>query len=302
MKALLISLLLFSTLFSLDIRPPNYNGDVRFIKQIELNSKFSGFNFSEISDLAYDKKHNILYMISDEGILYRYRARFSKNDFSLIPISATYLKRKNGKRLRKWKRDTEGMALNSKGEIFISREGKPKITKFSPNGVKIKNLKLPKYLRRVKLRSRNKSLESLAFHPKYGLLTALEWPPKGVPPHFQTIYSLSGKVWHFYMENYKKNGISEIEVMDDGNILVLERAYNGIFGKFVVTLKKVFLNRCDKNHICKSKVLFKIDSAKGWHIENFEGLARVGKNRYLMISDDNKNFFEQTLLIYFEIE
>ncbi len=302
MKALLISLLLFSTLFSLDIRPPHYKGDVRFIKQIELNSKFSGFNFSEISDLAYDKKHHILYMISDEGILYRYRAKFSKNDFSLIPISATYLKRKNGKRLRKWKRDTEGLALNSKGEIFISREGKPKITKFSSNGVKIKNLKLPKYLRRVKLRSRNKSLESLAFHPKYGLLTALEWPPKGVPPHFQTIYSLSGKVWHFYMENYKKNGISEIEVMDDGNILVLERAYNGIFGKFVVTLKKVFLNRCDKNHICKSKVLFKIDSAKGWHIENFEGLARVGKNRYLMISDDNKNFFEQTLLIYFEIK
>ena len=299
-----LTLLLASTVFAsnlpVDIRPKNYSGNIKFLKQVELKYNFKGYNFSEISDLAYDPQKSLLYMVSDKGSMFTFSANFTNNNFSLKPLSATYFKRKNGKRLRRWKRDTEGIALDSAGQIFISREGKPKVTLFSKNGNKVKNLALPKALKKAKLRSRNKSLESLAYHPAYGLLTALEWPPKGTNLHYQTIYSLSGKKWHFKSEPYKKNGVAEVEIMDDGNLLVLERAYNGYFGKFVVTLKKVFINDC-KTKICPSKVFLSIDSAKNWHVENFEGLAKVGKNRYLLVSDDNDSFFLRTILIYFEI-
>ncbi len=301
MKILAILAIFFVTLFGLDIRAANYKGKVKFIKQIELKADFKDTPFSEISGLAYDKSRNLLYMISDEGILYKFKANFSSRDFKLTPLESTYFKRRNGKPLKRWKRDTEGIALDNLNRVYVSREGKPRVTLFNKDGVKIKNLKLPKALKNAKLRSKNKSLESLAFHPKYGLITALEWPPKGRPLRFQTIYSLKGKKWHFKMEDYKKNGISDIEVMDDGNILVLERAYNGFFGKFVVTLKKVYINSC-KSKFCPSEVLLKIDSAKGWHVENFEGLTRVGKNRYLIVSDDNNNFFQQTILLYVEIK
>ena len=54
--------------------------------------------------------------------------------------------------------------------------------------------------------------------------------------------------------------------------------------------------------MCKTKVLAKFNSSEGWLLDNFEGLARVGKNRYVMISDDNDNFFQQTLLMYFEVK
>ena len=301
MKYVILFLIVTIYIFGVDIKPPNYKGKIKFIKQVELKFHFDQYGFSEISDLAYDKTKAILYMVSDEGILYKFRAKFYNNDFKLTPLNATYFKRKSGKRLRSWKRDTEGIALDGNKNIYISREGKPRVTQFNPNGLKIKNLKIPDSISKAKLRSKNKSLESLAYHPKYGLLTAFEWPPKGIPLHYQTIYSLKGEEWHFMMEPYKKSGISEIEVMEDGNILVLERAYNGFFGKFVITLKKVYLNRCDKNKLCQSRVLLKIDSAKDWHVENFEGVTRVEKNRYLMVSDDNRNFFQQTLLIYFEI-
>ncbi len=288
-------------LFAIDIRPPSYSGSVKFIKQEILNYKFKGFSFSEISDLAYDKKRKLLYMISDKGSMFTFKAEFSSNNFKLTPLSATYFKRKNGKRLRKWKRDTEGIALDSRGKIFISREGKPRVTLFNKNGVKIRNLKIPRSLKRVKLRSNNKSLESLAYHSEYGLLTALEFPPKGINMHKQTIYSLSGKRWSFKTEPYKNSGVSEIEVTDDGNLLVLERAYNGYFGKFVVTLKKVYTKKC-KGRFCPTKKILIIDRAKGWRIDNFEGLAKVGKNRYLIISDDNNNFFQSTILLYIEIK
>ena len=91
-----------------------------------------------------------------------------------------------------------------------------------------------------------------------------------------------------------------MEVMDDGNVLVLERSFTGLLEPFVVTLKKVMIKNCKKK-MCPTKVLAKMNSHKGWNIDNFEGLARVGKNRYVMVSDDGDNFFQKTLLIYFEV-
>jgi len=116
----------------------------------------------------------------------------------------------------------------------------------------------------------------------------------------QVIYALSGKKWYFKAEPEAKSAVSAIEVMDDGNLLVLERSFSGYLNPFIVTLKKVYLNRC-KNGMCKSEVLLKMNSHKGWSVDNFEGLARVAKNRYVMISDDTDVFFQKTLFIYFEV-
>jgi hypothetical protein len=44
-----------------------------------------------------------------------------------------------------------------------------------------------------------------------------------------------------------------------------------------------------------------MDSQKGWHIDNFEGLTKVGKNLYLMVSDDNESIFQKTLFVLFEL-
>jgi hypothetical protein len=150
-------------------------------------------------------------------------------------------------------------------------------------------------------RGKNKGLEALAWHPRYGILTAAEWPVKRDGKKSQTIYSLKGKEWHFKAEPEGNCAISAIEVTDDGNILVLERSFTGMLHPFVVTLKKVYLDHCQKG-LCRSKVLVKMNSHKGWDVDNFEGLARVGKNRYVMISDDNDNFYQKTLLIYFEVK
>jgi len=82
----------------------------------------------------------------------------------------------------------------------------------------------------------------------------------------------------------------------------MERSYSGLLNPFVITLKKVYLNQCkNKEKMCKSELLIKMNSHQGWSIDNFEGLAKVGKHRYVMVSDDNGNFFQQTLLIYFEV-
>jgi len=117
----------------------------------------------------------------------------------------------------------------------------------------------------------------------------------------QTIYSLNGKQWHFKAEKEPRSAVSAMEVMDDGNVLVLERSFTGFLDPFIVTLKKIYLNKCDKKHMCKQETLLKMNSHRGWAVDNFEGLTKVGKNRYIMISDDNDNFYQKTIMIYFEV-
>lgn len=196
------------------------------------------------------------------------------------------------------------MALDNKGRLYVSFEGRAKIGRFDEKGRMQKEYRLPKKLRDPKnYRSRNKSLEALAWHEKYGLITASEWPLKHKKKKEQTIYALSGKVWHFMAEAEQKSAVVAMEVMDDGNILVMERSFIDIIHPFIITLKKVYLNHCtEKKGMCHTETLLKMNSHKGWRIDNFEGLARVGKHRYLMVSDDNDNFFQQTLLVYFEVK
>ena len=281
---------------------------IRILDQRSLSyPNINGHHFFGISDLAYDRKKKLLYMIGDQrGKLFAFRAVFGKEIEILKPLYAVKLTGKRGKAFRKWRSDSEGMTLDRKGKLLISFEGRPKIGRFNDKGVMLKQFRLPPKLLNVKnFRSRNKSLESVALHPKYGLLTASEWPLKRNKAKDQVIYSLSGKEWHFKAENAVSSAVVSMEVMDDGNLLVLERAYSGLINPVVITLKKVFLKGCrkrrKKKRICKSEVLAQFNSNNGWHIDNFEGLAKVGKSRYVMVSDDNDNFYQRTLLVYFEV-
>ncbi len=302
--------LLHSDIDSINIAPTlkeNRFMGIKILDQKQLSFKdIGGVKFSEISDIAYEQKSKKLYLVSDEGRLFTFRAEFSDTIEDLKPLLGTKLTKKNGKKFKKWKRDSEGMTLDGEGRLIVSFEGKAKIAYFHKNSNKyghmIRKYDLPKKLRDTEnYRSKNKSLEALAWHPKYGILTVAEWPLKKDNKKYQTIYALNGKEWHFQAEVEKKSAVSAIEVMDDGNILVLERSYTGLMKPFIVTLKKVYLDTCNKKKMCKTEILAKMNSHKGWSVDNFEGLAKVGKNRYIMVSDDNDNFFQKTLLIYFEV-
>ena len=311
-----IALLLFLSFFSLsagsfsvDITPSSQTttyGKIKFLDQKQLMyNHINDVKFSEISDLAYYKKKHKLFMISDEGRLFTFKARFTDKIDILEPIEAVKLTKKHGKKFKRWRKDSEGMTLDRQGHLLISFEGKAKIAWFHKNSEKkgqlIRKYKLPKALKNSdNYRSQNKSLESLAWHSKYGIVTATEWPLKKDDKKKQTIYALSGKKWHFKAEPEARSAISAIEVMEDGNFLVLERSFVSYLDPFVVTLKKVYINQCKKG-MCKTEVLLKMNSHESWGVDNFEGLTRVGKNRYVMISDDNDNFFQKTLLIYFEV-
>lgn len=277
---------------------------IKFLDQkILLYDQIDGLKFSEISDLAYDQKLKRLYFLSDEGKLFVFDALFEEKIKSLKALGGMELVKKSGEKFKRWRRDSEGLTINNKGELFASFEGRAKIGKFDLKGRMQKAYTLPRELRDPKnYRSRNKSLEALTWHRVHGLLTAAEWPLKHKHKKEQTVYALYGAEWHFKAEAEGKSAVVAMEVMDDGNLLVMERSFTGLMNPLVITLKKVYLAGCkNKKKMCKSELLLKMNTHKGWNIDNFEGLAKVGKYRYVMVSDDNDNFFQKTLLIYFEV-
>ena len=307
---IIVLLRLNANVESIDIVPltnTHCNG-IKILDQKKLSFDYiQGVKFSELSDVAYDTKSHKLYFIGDEGTLFTFYAKFKATKIeTLKPMNASKLKNKKGKRFKKWKRDSEGLTLDGKGRLLISFEGKAKVGWFHKNtkriGSLIRKYKLPKVLKSpYNYRSQNKSLEALAWHKRYGILTAAEWPLKRDDKKYQTIYALSGKKWHFKAEPEGRSGVVAMEVMDDGNILVMERSFTGMLSPLVVTLKKVMIQKCKKK-MCPTKVLAKMDNHQGWDLDNFEGLARVGKNRYVMVSDNGDNFFQKTLLLYFEVK
>ena len=305
LKYILFVLLLFLPLYADVIKykiTPNNSLHVNNQKIKILDSKFLYFKnkndvpFHEISDLAY--KNNILYFVSDEGYLYKFFLLIKNQKINILQyLNAYTLKNKKMHKLKKKKSDSEGLAFY-KDALLISFERKHRISLYSKKAVKIKKVKIHHDLQnKNNYVSKNKGLEAVSFNAKYGVITAPELPLKNQDNQYHILYTCK-KVFKFMADG----NIVGLEFMNKDDILVLLREFNYITRRRVTSLVQVGLNHCNKKRICQSRVLAKLDSNDGWHLDNFEGLTKVDKNQYLIVSDDNDNFLQKTLLVLFEIK
>ena len=263
----------------------------------------NSLRFSEISDLAYDKKNKLLYMIGDKGTLYTFSATFNTNKMQLNYLNVHKIREK-GKEAKEKKSyyDTEGLTLDNKNQLYLSFEKQPRITTLSKKGFIQKNQSLTKELKKKKnYYHSNKIFEALVWHPTYGLLTAGEYPLHKKKKQQQTIYSTHGKKWHFKMQNHENSAITAIEIINNDELLILERSYTGIFDPLHITLTKLYLKEYNQQRHCKTEVLASFHGQLGGSVNNYEGLAKVGENRFIMISDNNNKSILPTELIYFKV-
>jgi len=264
----------------------------------------------ELSDLAWDEDEQLLYSISDEGLLYHLRLEINKNYLSNVKIIAAMpLLNKQKQALKGKFSDAEGLTLvngnNGKrgdSQLIVAFENQPRISKFSSKGQFLGKVQTVKKLRKRKsYRSNNKALESVTLHPTHGFLTASERPLKDKPLSQQTIYSNLGKEWHFAASKTRNSSITALEVLSKDKVLILERAYNGLLSPVVISLRQLNLDQCDSNNYCEIEDLARLDSSEGWILDNFEGLTHFSDNQYLMVSDNNKNPLQKTILVLFEV-
>ena len=255
---------------------------------------FKNQNIHELSALAF--KDDKLYALSDMGYLYHFKIDLRNDKINSLELLKTVkLKNKKAKALKKRKSDSEGMVLVD-NSLYISFERKPRVDVYSLNGEKIKKHKLEKKLRDIdNYRGKNKALEAIAYSKNYGVVVAPEVSLKGDTKKYHTLYS-KDRLFKFI----SSGKLSALEFICDDTIMALERDFSLISFNRVITLTKIDLNACNDD-LCKSETIAKLRTSDGWKLDNFEGLTKVGENRYLMVSDDNDSFFQKTLLVLFEI-
>lgn len=317
---------LFSETFSYDLKPDesdvfntNKAMDLTILSSVGIRfTDDKGNRVTELSGIVWDDDESLLYAISDEGMLYHFSIVAENGAKSLALdngiktlhlVKSLPLLARNGSRLKgKWQ-DSEGLSsINERNgkkndtELIISFENKPRVAKYSVDGKFLGDVKLPKKLWRKKnYRSKNKALEAVAIHKKYGVLTAAEYPLKENDKKMQTIYSSRGKEWSFKASAAKNSAITGLEVLENGHVLVLERAWSGIKNALVISLSSIDLDECGGKKICTTKKIVTLSSADGWVLDNFEGLAHYRNNKYFMVSDDNESTLQTTILVLFQI-
>jgi hypothetical protein len=252
--------------------------------------KIDGIKITELSDLAYHD--GILYGVSDQGFFYKFALDIKNKKIQDIkPLKGMKLKNKRGKTLKRSKRDAEGLCYVD-GKFLISFERRPRVEYFNHHAKKIKKAKIGKKLLNLdNYISKNKALEAVTYSKKYGVVTAPELPLKKRKKSKHTIYTK--------IKNFKFNAagsITAFEFIDDDKILVLMREYSFFKRYLKITLLSVDFSNGDVD------ILLKMDSQKGWNVDNFEGLTKVGDNLYLMVSDDNESMFQKTLFVLFELK
>ena len=308
----ILSLFLFACSFSPSKYPlsnQDQEGKIHILSshKLKLPNK-NNLAFAGVSDLAWDQNQKILYAITDRGNLFHLKLDYRHKKIEGVSVLAAYpLKNKQGQPLQGLMGDAEGLDLHYDAKqqtvLSISFEQYPRIVQYTNKGKWLTKKSLPKNLQDIKqYRHPNLALESLVNHPKYGLITAAEKSLKQHDEKQQYLYSLSGKQWQFKASSAKNSAITALEVLPNGNILVLERAWSGLIHPLVINLSEIMINNCMEGKICPSNNLAKLSTADGWRLDNFEGLTHFNNRQYLMVSDDNARPIQNTLLVLFEIE
>jgi len=268
---------------------------------------------SSLSALAWDEDEQTLHALSDSARAYRLRPAFVDGTLAGVTLmGSTRLRGADSRLLSKRNGDAEGLVLehadngvHNDTRYIVSFEIQPRIARHTPDGQFLETLPLPADLQDAhRYRSSNKALESVAIHPNYGHLTAPELPLRADPDQHIRIVSLHDQQqWWWPRGDVPNSSVVAIEVLKDGRLLVLERAFTSPVDPLVISIRRSNkpLQEQQQSQILSVQDISVMSSADGWYLDNFEGLTHHRGSRFFMVSDDNGRSLQRTLLVYFEI-
>ncbi len=284
--------------------------NVRLLGLIEIShEEVNGLACRELSGLAWDQDAGVLYAVSDSGYLVHLRPQIENGILMGVGFQAAFpLRGRSGQPLPEELADAEGLEiLNGRNgapgdaELIVSFERPPRVVAFRPEGVFVRDYPLPPRLRDPRVYAdANDQLEALALHPTFGLLTIPARPLAGGDQALFTIYSLDGRVWRYAPLDYRHSAAVALETAPDGSLIVVERRYEGFFKPIVFAVRRLSLNSAQPGSAAVEE-LVQFNPKDGWTVDNYEGIARHEGDRYFLVSDDNQNPIQRTLLLYFEI-
>ena len=232
--------------------------------------------------------------------------RFEDDLLTGLEMQAHYILRDaQGRPLSGHWRDSEGLVLEHANDgkagnsrLLISFERRHRVVRYTAQGHFLEQIPLPQRLAEPGFyRNLNRGLEALTLHPYLGLLTGPEQMRDDAPI---PIFDRDENSW-FYQPVEPEGSLVAMEALDDGSLIILERAMNHPLIPWVISLSRSHPRRSNSGQKLSTQLLARFDSSQGWRVHNFEGLARHRGNRFFMVSDNGGFPLLQTQLLYFEI-
>ncbi len=259
------------------------------------NAGPDGSEISELSGLAWDEDEQLLYAVSDAGYLVHFRIAIDQNKLTkLEPVAVFPIEEFEASLLKlTWSlSNAEGVhVLNSDNgkrgdsELVVALEDGPAMARFTATGKFIEELALPAPLNDASTYSNsNKRLESVSEMPGHGIITAPEAPLMGEPEDMHTMYAFDGSKWQFKAVQPHLSAVKDIAITADGKQMVLERTRDDKGKSTDAHLRLLDLANCAVATVCPVEEVTPSD-AEPLRLD-FEGLARVSKDNYLMVTDE----------------
>lgn len=263
----------------------------------------------ELSGLGWDEDEQVLFAVSDKGVLFRFA--FTGGDKSLARLqlhAAVRLSDRAGSALPRELAGAEGLAVRRGGngvqgdtELIVAFETGSRIATFNTSGRLIEELSVPGApISEGNLRAANRGLESVAEHPEFGLLTATEQSMQAEPKGQHTIRSSRGRSFTVAALNGGKGRLKAIEVLPNGQLVLLERFKIPGSEQHQSVLRVLDPSACNRDQRCETRD--PAPSSTNLPPGNFEGLARLGPGLFVAVSDDFENGLRATRFVLLRVE
>lgn len=252
---------------------------------------FGGFSGLEVSDDG-----STFTALSDRGRLIS--GTLLREDGRIVDVRAgelVPLNDVNGERLTRFLTDSEGLAIGSDGQIYVSFEGVHRILRYATPTSPAELLSSHPDFAGLQA---NSSLEALAIGPDGSVYTIPERSGEETRPF--PVYRLRDGAWTQPFSIPRRGSFLVVgaDFGPDGRLYVLERHFTGIFG----FRSRVRSFAVDGDTIGDERAL--LESGTGDH-DNLEGISvwrdETGAIRITLVADDNFSFFQTTELVEYRL-
>ena len=262
------------------------NGDafmrVRLLGAVELHyERVKDQELVELSGLAWNDDDEVLYALSDRGVVFQLQVEFDNGYLrDVLVVDAYPLQDADSERLQGAAADAEGLdsfnarnGIKNDTELLVSFERVPRVSRYTPTGKLLQQYALPPPLREAYSGS-NRGLESVAFVPALGILTAPERPIADPHGNSHQIFELRGSTWSLPRFDAPKSSLVAIEAMADNSLVTLERSFISVWQPLQIILRRTAPLTSTNESLVKTEDIAVFNSYDGWRVDNFEGLTR----------------------------
>lgn len=260
-----------------------------------------GLPLHGLSGLAWLPRAQQLVAVTDQGEIVSLRPVFAAGRLRDVTFLARHaLRDANGVPLVGRLRDAEGLALlpevDGEMSLAVSFEQDPRVARYSLDGHWLGAVKLPDTLLAAARREpRNHGLEALARLPDGHLVAGLERSESSRSDVLR-LWVSDGRRWTF-PAHARGGALVALDTQPDGTLLALERRYLSPLAPLIISIHRL----TPTAHDLVVETIATFSSAQGWQVDNFEGLASLGGNELLIISDDNASPLQNTLLVHLRL-